>query len=181
MLELDKNDDIEFVHRIRSLIVGALRESTAAQVYIVKVDHWFGPRWIYFSHKTLGALGVRSTDLRVPPFVPGRIRSEMFYERTGDELVAAEAPLVLHVEQTSEANARRRTRDLCPGAAMFWWTGQTLTSGRGTLMAYMPGTSGHLPWYVELKKAREWQYGVTSRISVPQLDRLVSARARSSS
>ncbi|MGC4093053.1 MAG: hypothetical protein QM756_35230 [Polyangiaceae bacterium] len=177
MLELDESDDIQFVHMIRPVIVGVLKDLTPPQAYVVKVNQWFGPRWLHFSHKALGALRVTSLDLCIPPFVPARVISETYYERTGGTLNQAAASLRLHIEQSSAQNARRHLRELCPDAALFWWTGDTLRSGRGTLMAYLPGHEGHSAWYAEFKRTERWQYALTRRISSAELDRFAYAGA----
>jgi hypothetical protein len=176
-LELDETDDVQFVHVVRPIIAGVLKEIAPSQAYVVKVDQWFGPRWLHFSHKALGALRVGSLDLRIPPFVPPRIVSETYYEQSERGLVRTSAPLRLHIEQSSSQNAHRRLRELCPEAALLWWTGDTLRSGRGTLMAYLPGPAGHVAWYAEFRRAERWQSALTKRTSSSELDRFARAGA----
>jgi hypothetical protein len=136
-LELDANDDPDFGRAAQTAVLGVLSVSKPPEVYLVKVGNWFGPKWLAFSHKALGALGIASSDLRVPPFVPARVVHEKYFVRVpeGEDYVSAVAPLTLHVRQTSSANAARRISSLCPHAALFWWTGSTHTTGRGGLMA----------------------------------------------
>lgn len=138
-------DDPEFVGAVHAVIAGVALEAKPEELYIVKLDNWFGPRWLRFSYKALGALGVSLFDLRVPPFVPARVVSQTHFTRSvdGGEYLAAASPVALHVQQTSTANAPRRLSALCPRAALFWWSGGTLASGRGALMAYEPAPSGH--------------------------------------
>jgi len=176
-LEMDESDDVQFIHLIRPIITGVLEQFARSEAYVVKIDQWFGPRWLYFSHKALGALRVTSGDLRIPPFVPARVVSEAYYERSDDGLVRATAPLQLHINQSSSQNAPRRLRELCPRAALLWWTGETLRSGRGTLMAYLPGETAHFAWYAEFKRTDRWNYGLTRRISSAELDRFAQASA----
>jgi hypothetical protein len=36
-------------------------------------------------------------------------------------------------------------------------------------MAYLPGTNGHEPWYVEFKRSENWQHGLIRRVSSAEL------------
>lgn len=165
-LDLDANDDLDFADAVQAVVLGVLQVSKPPEVYIVKVDNWFGPKWLAFSHKALGALGIASSDLRVPPFVPGRVVCEQYFVRADerDDYVHADAPLALHVHQTSSANAARRISSLCPRAALFWWR-STHTTSRGALMAYIPAQSGHAYWYAELTRMTQWRSGAMRGIT----------------
>ena len=180
MFDLDDNDDIGFVHQVRPIVAGVLRTVEAAEVYVVKIDNWFGDRWLGFSHKLLGAAGVsyRKT-LRVPPFVPARVVSQRFYRRGIDgAYVEEDSAPSLHVDQTSEGNARRLMAAVCPRAAVFWWSGATRANQRGSLMAYFPTLvrdetlipiGAHGGWYVDFKKIGEWSIGKTRRTTAHEL------------
>jgi hypothetical protein len=142
--DLDERDDIEFVHQLRLIVAGVLLAFQPREVYLVKIDNWFGDRWLGFSHKLMGAAGVHYRHtLRVPPFVPARVVYERHFRRVEDgEYVAAGTMSQLHVEQSSEANARRLMSAVCANAAVFWWSGETRANQRGALMAYLPTSIG---------------------------------------
>jgi hypothetical protein len=167
IFELDADDDPDFGHAMQRAVLGALRVAKPPEVYLVKVDNWFGPKWLAFSHKALGALGIASSDLRIPPFVPGRVVHERYFVRADEhgDYVSADAPLTLHIRQTSSANAARRVSSLCPHAALFWWSGSTRSTGRGALMAYIPAPSGHVHWYAELTRMTQWRSGTMRGIT----------------
>jgi hypothetical protein len=75
--------------------------------------------------------------------------------------------LKLHIEQTSEGNAKRLMSVVCPNAAVFWWSGSTRKNQRGAVMAYLPTPEGHNGWYAEFKKIDDWSVtqtvGTTAR------------------
>jgi len=173
----DAGDDPGFVNEVAGLVQGAIVTSAPDAAVIVKVDSWFGSKWLGFSHKVMGAFGVAyPEDLVMPPFVPNRVVIQRNYNREGAAFVQVFDALPLHVEQRSEANARRRLRDSHPNAALFWWTGDTLQSGRGALMAYLPATDGHLGWYAELRRKGRWVFGQLRGIGGAEL-RALQARA----
>lgn len=166
--DLDEKDDTRFVeHHVKPLVAGVLRIANPLEVYLVKVDTWFGEKWLGFSNKELGAFGVQNRDtLRVPPFVPARIRAQRFFRRVGDHAYAASN---LHVAQTSKANARRLMSIVCPNAAVFWWSGESRPNGRASLMAYLPTSEGHAGWYVEFKRVEDWSTATTLGTTTAEL------------
>jgi hypothetical protein len=171
-LDLDANDEPDFVHAVEAVVLGVLSVAKPREAYLVKVDSWFGEKWLAFSHKELGALAIISTDLRIPPFVPSRVVHERYFVRDDerDDYVSAEAPLALHVRQPSRTNAGRRITSLCPDAALFWWSGSTRTTGRGALMAYVPSPPRrHAYWYAELTGKTGWSSGIMRGITAKEI------------
>jgi hypothetical protein len=43
---------------VKAAVVGVEEAIKTDQTYVVKIDDWFGKRWLGFSGKALGALGV---------------------------------------------------------------------------------------------------------------------------
>lgn len=158
-LDLGQDDDVGFVEPVRAIIRGVLRMVEPDELYLVKIDSWFGDKWLGFSNKLMGAAGIQHrVTLRVPPFVPARVVSERFLRHTSKgDYIEANTTVRLHVEQASEENARRLMSVVCPKAAVFWWSGCTRANQRGALMAYLPTTEGHNGWYAEFKKVDDWR------------------------
>jgi hypothetical protein len=169
----DGDDDPGFVSQVVGLVRGAVALSAPKHVFIVKIDSWFGPRWLSFSCKMMGAFGVSFLDeLVIPPFVPRRVKSQRSYDREGDHFVEVHGATPLHVRQTSEANLRRRLKVSYPQAAFFWWSGSTRSTGRGALMVYLPTPEGHTNWYAELRHEGDWKFGRLLGVRAPQLSAL---------
>jgi hypothetical protein len=148
-------DDEAFCRTVDAIVSGAFGLHQPQSAFVVKVDSWFGPKWLRFSHKVMGAFGVASDDLVVPPFVPARIVEQIFLTRQGEDYRVSDHEPV-HVSQSSEDNASRKLSRLFPQTAFFWWSGSTIKNARGCLMAYLPSEGGHQSWYAEFKKADRW-------------------------
>ena len=56
-LTVKEDDDAEFVVLVQRLIHGVVATSKSKDYCVVRIDNWFGERWLNFSGKTLGALG----------------------------------------------------------------------------------------------------------------------------
>ena len=125
----------------------------------------------------MGAFGVAfPEELVIPPFVPNRVAAQRSHQRVGATFVEVPGGPALHIDQSSEANARRKLRDSHPHAALFWWTGNTRESGRGALMAYLLTPDGHAGWYAELRRDVNWGFASLRGVGVAEL-RAFQARA----
>jgi hypothetical protein len=171
MFALDDTDDIGFVHQVQPIAAGVLRAAEPRELYVIKVDSWFGDKWLGFSAKLVGRLGLQHRKtLRVPPFVPARVRAQDFFVRDASgAYVSKRAPQELHVEQTSEDNMRRLMSIVCPEAAVLWWSGETRRNRRGSLMAYLPTDEGHAGWYAEFRRGDAWTVAKTCCTSAHEL------------
>lgn len=59
---------------------------------------------------------------------------------------------------------------VCPDAAVFWWSGDTLRNQRGCLMTYLPTDEGHTGWWAELRRRETWSIAKTLCTSRQELD-----------
>ena len=126
------------------------------QVFLIRVDNWFGPKWLGFVGKVEGALTVRrrsGANVVIPPFKPSRIVSERRFLRQ-DGGGFKEVPVVrsLHRNQTSVANLNRQLTDVASDALFMWFSGGTLANGRGSVLVAYPVDQKDA-WYVGLKQA----------------------------
>ena len=108
--------------------------------HLVQVDSWFDSRWLRFSGKRLGVVGVRNTKVTVPPFHPNRVLQERRLVREAGAPAYTEAPdaPALHLRISSGANITRHLHRLAPDVACVWYTSQSAPTNRGATMIYVP-------------------------------------------
>src|SRR5580692_2534508 len=77
------DDAPDFVRLIEQVANGVIRRHSPETLVLIKIDNYFSSKWLGFSGKTLGALGVwhnpsyhSANDVRIPPFVPNRVVSQ---------------------------------------------------------------------------------------------------------
>jgi hypothetical protein len=72
MIELfrDELDDAGFLSVVQRIINGAAAELRVHEVFIVHIDNWFDHKWLGWRTRR------GDTELRIPMFSPGRVRSE---------------------------------------------------------------------------------------------------------
>jgi hypothetical protein len=158
-LTVDETDDPRFVSLAAQIITGAVVTHKSLDVHIFKIDHWFDHKWLGFSGKFLGAVGSWRKKLTVPPFVANRIIDKWHYSIDaidGTYRLETSNLQVHHCGRAGE-NLHRRVQQVAPASALFWYSGDTSETGRGSLMGYIPVESDHWPWFVALVLDKEWQ------------------------
>jgi hypothetical protein len=137
-------DSAEFMEKVQALVVGGARDYEPARLYVIRIDNWFGPKWMHFAGKfTAGkgfAIGVHKKILHVPPFVPHRVIAEQVFAGPNYEERITRPPL--HIECTSEVALTRRIADVDKEAAFVWFSSESEVQKRGSIMVYLPLASG---------------------------------------
>src|SRR6202034_2537695 len=135
-----KGDSGEFMQKARALAIGVARDHEPVRLYVIRIDNWFGPRWMHFAGKfTVGnhfAAGVNKPRLHVPPFVPHRVMAQRVFVGPDYEETVVAAPL--HIECPSKQALSRRISDIDKDAAFVWFSGESEAQKRGSVMVYLP-------------------------------------------
>src|SRR6478672_1475624 len=100
-LTTNKDDDQAYVALVSRIVRNAIRARKPDEVFVVQIDSWFDRKWLEFSGKALGALGVWEGRLTVPPFHPHRVLAETH------AVVANSDPLELTLEPALRLHRRQ--------------------------------------------------------------------------
>jgi hypothetical protein len=132
-------DSAEFMKKVQALVVGGARDYEPARLYVIRIDNWFGPKWVHFAGKvSVGKhfyAGIHKVTLRVPPFVPHRVVAERVFAGPNYDETVARPPL--HIECASMLALSRRIADVDKEAAFVWFSGQSEVQKRGSIMVYL--------------------------------------------
>jgi hypothetical protein len=136
-------DSAEFMKKVQALVVGVARDYEPARLYVIRIDNWFGPKWMHFAGKFSAGkhfyAGIHKVTLRVPPFVPHRVVGERVFAGPNYDETLARPPL--HIECASMLALTRRIADVDKEAAFVWFSGQSEVQKRGSIMVYLPVAS----------------------------------------
>jgi hypothetical protein len=175
MLSPTPDDDPDF-HAIASRILkGSIDLYQPAKVHIVHIDSWFDANWLDFSGKVLGAIAVWRKNISIPPFHPNRVLLEAHFDRDpylGRYSLALTAAVWLHRYQPSSENLNRSLTKLFDSAILFWYSGATARTRRGSLMQYRVSDGEVYSWYASYHCAPEWKVLHTMQISKAELAHL---------
>jgi hypothetical protein len=128
-----QGDSAVFMGKARALAIGVARDYEPARLYVIRIDNWFGPKWMHFAGKALGLVGVHPTSpLHLPPFVPHRVVAERVFVGPGYEETVLMPPL--HIECPSSRALHRRITDIDKDAAFVWFSGESGAQRRGSVM-----------------------------------------------
>jgi hypothetical protein len=180
-----ENEDEQFVSLVRNLINGVVL-TTRPKVYcVVRVDNWFGDRWLNFTGKILGQLGVRKHGRTTfPPFVPSRLRNYAMFEWSDEknDYVDVENPPLVHKWQRSMQNFQNFVDRAYPDSAFFWFSGNTKANSRGSVMGYVTkydpdeersrlwrAQGPTWAWYLEFSKDAGWKHSKAINITPEQV------------
>ena len=156
------DDDPEFVSLVEHAANTILSSYSPKTLVLIKIDNWFGSRWLGFEGKVLGAAGVTlntnkslAPGIVIPPFVPERVLSQRRFIAPEFDEVEAGPPIHKHIP--SSHALQRKAALAASGAAIMWYSGKSKANGRGSLMSYLPLDSAYWPWFVELKQGNPWR------------------------
>jgi len=168
---LIQDDDARgFIAEVEQCIKGILRAYTPSKLILIKIDNWFGSRWLRFSGKALGALGVWRGALTAPPFVPKRVISEFWFSAPDYLTGAPEQPI--HVWTESRHALRRDLSKIAPDASLLWYSGNSQKTRRGTVMAYIWHSESYWAWYAEWADSDGWRVVATKNIGPADIAKL---------
>ena len=158
-LAVDQTDDPGFLELVSQIIEGAVLTHTPADVRVFKIDHWFDHKWLAFSGKAIGAVGFWSKKLTIPPFVANRIVCQSHYQRAAKSggYHFTGSGTNIHHKGWGVENLHRFVKLIAPNSALFWYSGDTLATGRGSLMGYIPVEDDIWPWFLAFVRQDGWQ------------------------
>jgi hypothetical protein len=135
-----QGDSSEFMRKVRALVIGVARDYEPARLYVIRIDNWFGPKWMRFAGKFSAGkhfyAGIHKVTLHVPPFVPHRVVAERAFAGPNYDETVARPPL--HIECASMLALTRRITDVDKEAAFIWFSSGSEAQQRGSIMVYLP-------------------------------------------
>ena len=153
------DDDVHFLTEVDRVIRGVVAMHPPSRFMVFRIDNWFGGKWLRFAGKELGAFGVwHNTRATVPPFVQNRITAQSFFERSNDDQYAhAGTGPNIHNDGPSSHNFGNRALTTAPDTSLFWFSGNSKSNGRGSIMGYTPSPDKYWGWYLEFVMADPWK------------------------
>ena len=156
---LTSDDDPRFLSLIRRITAGSVHDWHPAEVFVVRIDHWFDHKWCAFAGKLYGAVSFHKPKrLTIPPFHPDRVVSQdtftLDFKHT--RFRKRRAPW-LHPSQHSGDNLSRFIGKLSGAGVFVWFSGDTAHSEHGSVMVYCIQGETQLGWYASFRRGKEWQ------------------------
>ena len=167
------DDEQDFVRQVEQVANGVIRLHAPETLVLIKIDNFFGSKWLGFSGKALGALGVwhnpsyhPANKVRVPPFVPNRVVSQRRFSGPAYREIDSGKPIHQRIRGGMALNRMAATES--PNSALVWYSGESKVTGRGAVMAYVPAGDSYWLWYAALETGESWS--VTETLDIKRDD-----------
>jgi len=174
----DIDDAPDFVRQVEQVANGVIRVHAPETLAVIKIDNFFGSKWLGFSGKALGAIGVwfnpsyhPANIVRIPPFVPNRVVSRRRFSAPTYEEIDSGKPI--HKRMPSRVALNRTVATAAPQSALVWYSGESKGTGRGAMMAYVQAGDSYWLWYAALGRGESWSVTETLDIKRDDLARLM--------
>ncbi len=170
-----KHDDKRFIALVSRIAATTIQDLQPADVFVTRIDHWFDHKWLGFSGKTLGSLGIhRQYRLTIPPFMPRRVASHHAYTldpATASYLIASVPPL--HRHQQSSDNLTRFIDRVSQSGVFIWFSGGTVDADFGSVMVYSSQADSQSGWYASFRRTDDWRLHKVQGLSITELTRFM--------
>lgn len=163
-----ENDDPDFLLCATELVHGIVEGMAPPRYQTFRIDNWFGPKWLGFCGKLVGAVGVANfREVVVPPFVQHRLTAQSLFVREDDGKYSHQGDgTQIHNIGTSESNFKNYARDAAPDTTLFWISGNSIPNRRGSIMSYMPGPESYWLFYVEFQN-KDGNWSISQHKQMP--------------
>jgi hypothetical protein len=172
------DDAPDFIGEVERVANGVIRRHAPETLVLIKIDNWFGSKWLGFSGKALGAIGVWSKpynrpadNITIPPFVPNRVVSQRRFAAPAYEEIDGGKPIDKSIP--SDLALVRKAALAEPMTALVWYSGNSQAAGRGAVMVYAPVGDSYWPWYAALETGEPWRVTETWDIKREDLSGLM--------
>jgi hypothetical protein len=167
MIPVEAGDNNVFIDAVEKICNATIENNKSKELMIVRIDNWFGSRWLDFSGKIMGLAGVCKERRTVPPFVPARV---VWQRRFSCEIYEEiNAGKQLHIDVTGGKSLTRYLDLIEPGALLVWFSGGTAENKRGSVMVYVPSQEGYFTCYASFAAGDDLQVVECHGITVSEL------------
>jgi hypothetical protein len=180
--EAAQTDDLKFTDILYAIVDGTLARHQLKELYVTAIDNWFDHQWLRFSgigvvpfefpsfmNMADAALDEFSqSKVTLPPFSSKRIIRQSYFRRDGrtSVYVKQEKRTPLHKKQreSSSKNLQRRIQDISDSGLFVWYSSNTLSQERASIMAYSVKNDEIETWFASFRRTAHWKLHLTKGI-----------------
>jgi hypothetical protein len=174
-------DDTHFIELLNSMVGRLLIRESPKQLWVIQIDNWFDHKWLRFSGKGVvdfqypeymkrfdAALEEFYQDkVTFPPFNPNRVLGQWSYVRQDNDYREFPLPTLPHStdRQHTSPNRQRRIQDFVSSGCFVWYSANTLSNGRASVMVYTVNSETAECWFAAFTRDEIWTLGATKGIN----------------
>jgi len=177
MVELTRhiNDNPNFISNIETIIRDRINKWKPRDLYLTRIDNWFDDKWIKFSGTVMHEISIWKLEkVTVPPFHPNRVESSDFYSQDNGDYKKQEIDKPLHIFQQSTNNLKRKIANFTDNGLFIWYSGNSETNNKGTLMCYLVKDTDCFTFYISLTGDKNWNVHKTNGIPSKEIQNILN-------
>ena len=133
----DEDDDVFFINLVQQTISGSINSALLEHFAVIKIKNWFDDKWLGFG-------GVRRDYSGLLSFEPGLAVRRRFRK----SLPPFARSRIVYLKSYGSPNKNP--------AGVYYFSGNSKSNGRASLLASVPGSGEHWDWYVGYSRTPEW-------------------------
>jgi hypothetical protein len=171
-IQVSDDDAPAFIEQNEACARGVARLLRPPELIAVKINNWFGPKWLPFSAPTRDPdAGIPANYLSLPLFVPNRVIGQLSF--AAPNYVEHVSRRSVHARVRTSHARQRLMSDVLPGTAIIWYSGNSRPAGRGSLLVYLPMGDRYHAWYAGWYENGEWRLALTKGTAIQDLVRFI--------
>jgi hypothetical protein len=156
VMSAGKTDDPGFIEVLNSILSELIAEHAPEQFWVIQVDNWFDHKWLGFPHSVKSEFFKKGVT--IPRFAPNRVLGQFSFVRVGNSYIEAALPALPHrTERKRETNLSRKIRDFTRSGCFLWYSTNTVSNGRGSVMVYVVTADELECWFATFGRRQEWK------------------------
>lgn len=159
-----KTDDPGFIEVLNSILSELVTEYAPDQFWVIQIDNWFDHKWLAFPGSVKSEFFMEK--LPFPSFTPNRVIGQFSFVRVGSSYVESALPVLPHKTKRKryEVTVQRRIRDFTRSGCFLWYSGNTVTNGKGSVMVYVVAGGQVESWFAAFNRQQEWKLQATKGV-----------------
>lgn len=170
-----QNDNPNFIFNCEKIIQNQINLWNPTEIYVTRIDNWFDGKWMNYAGTELHAISSWNFQdiLTIPPFHPNRVESSEFYKKTSEHYEKKGNQNALHIIQESKNNLKRYISEFSTNGIFVWYSGNSKTNDRGTLMLYLIKDSETKTFYITLTEKKNWNVSQTKGVLTKEIQSII--------
>jgi hypothetical protein len=180
-IEVEEGDAPEFIESINKIMGLFIFQYAVKEVVLVKIKNWFDHKWLNYSGKSIIPFGTGNLEgvsdvawqdewrekVTIPPFNPKRVLSSKFFQKqdTGNIRIQQK----IHRFRSCFDNLHNRIEHYTSDGLIVWYSSNSKTNQRGSLMMYRVQDKQVYTWYATIEKNSGWDVTKTKGIELNEL------------
>jgi hypothetical protein len=176
-LPIQANDNPRYIENVVRILRDRIDKWKPPDIYVTRIDNWFDDKWVGFAGTIMHELSIWKGNVTVPPFHPNRVDSCELYKCEEGEYKKQLIRDPLHIFQASTSNLKRKITDFSDNGLFIWFSGNTVTNGKGSFMGYFVADNECFTFYLTLALHKGWKAEKVIGLTTHEVEKILQTES----